>query len=198
MTRFGSRSAQSFKPPTPSTAPSTQHPALPAHTLDIVLDDDNQPRVFATDDNQPKPFPLLHLQSWKRHRPQPRPHHPCLVICVQSQALRLQRFLIDLSIWSRPRNASRPSRNSWLVLRCPRYASYYTPPTSESADASIFSKPRNPIPLCLGACPSVRGSPTSRRLYPHCMRLLIPPRSRRAAYSHPARTFGIRFIQGYP
>ena len=58
MTRFGSRSAQSFKPPAPSAAPSTQRPVLPAPALDIAPDD-NQPPASATDDNELAPFPLL-------------------------------------------------------------------------------------------------------------------------------------------
>ena len=123
MTRFGSRSAQSFKPPAPSAVSSSQRPALPPPTFDTVPDD-SQPRVPRHRRQRAPPSPLLYLQTWRRHRRQPRLHHPCLVICVQTQALRPQRSLIDLSIRSRPRNANRPSRNSWLELRCPRYASY--------------------------------------------------------------------------
>ena len=57
MTRFGSRSAQSFKPPAPSTVPSSQRPALPARVLNTVLDD-NQLRASATDDNELKPVSI--------------------------------------------------------------------------------------------------------------------------------------------
>jgi hypothetical protein len=108
VTRFGSRSAQSFKPPAPSAAPSSQRPALPALALDIAPAE-NQPRAFATrlhvsialsalmetpSSSTTTPSPLLGYL-----RPEPGPssskiiHRPVDMAEVQERQQAVQKFL---------------------------------------------------------------------------------------------------------
>ena len=164
MTRFGSRSAQSFKPPTPSAAPSSQRPAIPAPRLptscstsvcfdssSLTTPASNVSFALSTYMETPSsstttPSPLLGYL-----RPEPVPssskvaNGPVDMGEVQERQQAIQKFLAGAE----------------MSKVC---ASHVPPPTSGFPDASTFSKRHNPMPLRLDACVFMRGSPPSRRL----------------------------------